>query len=86
MPRPFAPVESVPLPAQDATPSAACRADAAPLGRRRLPLGSRARLSEPETLTLEEACEVIDAIDGGDREEHKAELGDLLLQVVFQAS
>jgi MazG family protein len=34
---------------------------------------------------LEEACEVIDAIDRGDRGELKAELGDLLLQVVFQA-
>ncbi len=35
--------------------------------------------------TLEEACEVIDAIDGGDRGELCGELGDLLLQVVFQA-
>lgn len=35
--------------------------------------------------TLEEACEVIDAIDSGDRGELKKELGDLLLQVVFQA-
>lgn len=34
---------------------------------------------------LEEACEVIDAIDSGDRKELRAELGDLLLQVVFQA-
>lgn len=34
---------------------------------------------------LEEACEVVDAIDGGDRKELCAELGDLLLQVVFQA-
>ena len=34
---------------------------------------------------LEEACEVIDAIDGGDRTELRGELGDLLLQVVFQA-
>jgi MazG family protein len=34
---------------------------------------------------LEEACEVVDAIDGGDRKEIRAELGDLLLQVVFQA-
>ncbi|MFO0617712.1 MAG: nucleoside triphosphate pyrophosphohydrolase [Polyangiaceae bacterium] len=34
---------------------------------------------------LEEACEVIDAIDSGDRSELKKELGDLLLQVVFQA-
>jgi tetrapyrrole methylase family protein/MazG family protein/ATP diphosphatase len=35
--------------------------------------------------TLEEACEVIDAIDSGDREAIREELGDLLLQVVFQA-
>jgi len=34
---------------------------------------------------LEEACEVVDSIDGGDRDELCAELGDLLLQVVFQA-
>lgn len=34
---------------------------------------------------LEEACEVIDAIDGGDRAAIREELGDLLLQVVFQA-
>lgn len=34
---------------------------------------------------LEEACEVIDAIDSGDRKELCTELGDLLLQVVFQA-
>lgn len=34
---------------------------------------------------LEEACEVIDAIDSGHRDLLKEELGDLLLQVVFQA-
>jgi MazG family protein len=34
---------------------------------------------------LEEACEVIDAIESGDREALREELGDLLLQVVFQA-
>ena len=34
---------------------------------------------------LEEACEVIDAIDGGDRDALREELGDLLLQVVFQS-
>jgi MazG family protein len=34
---------------------------------------------------LEEACEVIDAIDTGDRAALREELGDLLLQVVFQA-
>ncbi len=32
---------------------------------------------------LEEACEVIDAIDSGSRDALKDELGDLLLQVVF---
>jgi MazG family protein len=34
---------------------------------------------------LEEACEVIDAIDSKDRDSLREELGDLLLQVVFQA-
>jgi MazG family protein len=34
---------------------------------------------------LEEACEVIDAIDAGDRAALREELGDLLLQVVFQS-
>ncbi len=34
---------------------------------------------------LEEACEVIDAIDSGERGAIREELGDLLLQVVFQA-
>jgi tetrapyrrole methylase family protein/MazG family protein/ATP diphosphatase len=34
---------------------------------------------------LEEACEVIDAIDSGNRDALREELGDLLLQVVFQA-
>jgi tetrapyrrole methylase family protein/MazG family protein/ATP diphosphatase len=46
------------------------------------------REQTPATLrryVLEEACEVIDAIDAGDRFELCTELGDLLLQVVFQA-
>jgi MazG family protein len=34
---------------------------------------------------LEEACEVIDAIDAGDRGDLREELGDLALQVVFLA-
>jgi len=34
---------------------------------------------------LEEAHEVIEAIDSGDRQHHVEELGDLLFQVVFQA-
>src|SRR6184192_1670531 len=34
---------------------------------------------------LEEAHEVIEAIEAGDAQHHKEELGDLLFQVVFQA-
>jgi MazG family protein len=34
---------------------------------------------------VEEAHEVVDAIDGGDPEELREELGDLLLQIVFQS-
>ena len=37
------------------------------------------------TYVLEEACEVIDAIESGDRDLLREELGDLLLQVVFQS-
>lgn len=35
--------------------------------------------------TLEEACEVVDAIDRGDMHDLRDELGDLLFQVVFHA-
>ena len=34
---------------------------------------------------VEEACEVVDAIDSTDRQSLREELGDLLLQIVFQA-
>src|SRR5947199_10404328 len=34
---------------------------------------------------LEEAHEVIEAIEAGDAQHHKEELGDLLFQVIFQA-
>ncbi|MBT8495212.1 MAG: nucleoside triphosphate pyrophosphohydrolase, partial [Deltaproteobacteria bacterium] len=34
---------------------------------------------------LEETYEVLEAIDSGDPDEHCEELGDLLLQIVFQA-
>ena len=34
---------------------------------------------------LEETCEVLDAIDEGDPNHHREELGDLLFQIVFQA-
>ncbi|MCC6216436.1 MAG: nucleoside triphosphate pyrophosphohydrolase [Polyangiaceae bacterium] len=46
------------------------------------------REQTPESLrkyVLEEACEVIDAVESGDREHLADELGDLALQVVFLA-
>lgn len=46
------------------------------------------RAQTPDTLkryVLEEACEVIDAIESKDAGHLREELGDLLLQVVFQA-
>ncbi len=46
------------------------------------------REQSPESLRpyiLEEAYELVDAIDAGDTQEILAELGDLLLQVIFQA-
>src|SRR4051794_30673857 len=46
------------------------------------------REQTPETLrpyVIEEAYEVVDAIDAGDADAVRDELGDLLLQVVFQA-
>jgi MazG family protein len=46
------------------------------------------REQTPDSLkryVLEEACEVIDAIESGDAKHLREELGDLLLQVVFQA-
>ena len=63
-------------------------------------LAVMARLRDPETgcawdlgqdfrsiapYTLEEAYEVVDAIERGDLDELRGELGDLLLQVVFHA-
>jgi MazG family protein len=42
-------------------------------------------LSSLRPFLLEETCEVIDAIDEGDRDHHREELGDLLFQIVFQA-
>ena len=34
---------------------------------------------------VEECCETLEAIDSGDRDAHREELGDLLLQIVFQS-
>jgi len=86
MTRPFAPVAAPPLAAQ--------RGETFPrlveLMQRLLapdgcPWDREQNLSTLRKYVLEEACEVIDAIDSGDRKALKEELGDLLLQVVFQA-
>ncbi len=42
-------------------------------------------LASLKQYALEECYEVVDAIDSGDIDKHAEELGDLLLQVVFQA-
>jgi len=42
-------------------------------------------LQSLKTYCIEEAYEVVQAIEDGDREELREELGDLLMQVVFQA-
>jgi MazG family protein len=86
MPKPFAPVVVPPLAEQDGQTfprlvelmQRLLAPDGCPWDRKQ----SFATLRK---YVLEEACEVIDAIDGGDRDELRGELGDLLLQVVFQA-
>src|ERR1700682_1575161 len=79
-------------------PSSLAQAATAEGGVARL-VGSMGRLRDPggaawdreqtlRTLTpylLEEAHEVIEAIEAGDAAHHREELGDLLFQVVFQA-
>lgn len=86
MPRPFAPVSAPPLDAQGGHTFPRLvelmRRLLAPDG---CPWDREQTLATLRRYVLEEACEVIDAIDGGDRRELCAELGDLLLQVVFQA-
>ena len=42
-------------------------------------------LDSLRTFLVEETYEVLDALDGGRAEEHQEELGDLLLQILFQA-
>jgi MazG family protein len=86
MPRPFAPVAAPPLPEQQGQTFPRLvelmQRLLAPDG---CPWDREQSFSTLRRYVLEEACEVIDAIDGGDRKELRAELGDLLLQVVFQA-
>jgi len=42
-------------------------------------------LQSLKTYVVEEAYEVVQAIEKGDTEEHREELGDLMMQVVFQS-
>ncbi|AUX23986.1 nucleoside triphosphate pyrophosphohydrolase [Sorangium cellulosum] len=86
MPRPFEPVEAPPLAEQAGRTFPRLielmQRLLAPDG---CPWDREQTFATLRRYVLEEACEVIDAIDGGDRKELCAELGDLLLQVVFQA-
>jgi MazG family protein len=86
MPRPFAPVTAPPLAEQ----SGASFPRLVELMQRLLapdgcPWDREQTFASLRRYVIEEACEVVDAIDDGDRKELRAELGDLLFQVVFQA-
>src|SRR3954468_23767799 len=86
MPRPFEPVVVPPLPRQDgATLPRLVELMQRLLAADGCPWDREQTFATLRRYVLEEACEVVDAIDEGDRKEHCAELGDLLLQVVFQA-
>lgn len=86
MPRPFDPVTVPPLSQQEGSTFPRLvelmQRLLAPDG---CPWDREQTFSSLRRYTIEEACEVVDAIEGGDREELRTELGDLLLQVVFQA-
>ena len=56
------------------------------LGPNGCPWDREQTLESLRQYVIEEAHEVVDAIDGGNPEMLREELGDLLLQVVFQAS
>src|SRR3954464_8307338 len=86
MPRPFEPVAAPPLSQQ----AGSTFPRLVELMQRLLapdgcPWDREQSFSTLRRYVLEEACEVVDAIDGGDRKELRAELVDLPLQVVFQA-
>jgi len=86
MPRPFEPVSRPPLAEQDGRSFPRLvelmQRLLAPDG---CPWDREQSFATLRRYVLEEASEVVDAIDGGDRGELRDELGDLLLQVVFQA-
>lgn len=86
MPRPFAPVVAPPLSEQQgSTFPRAVELMQRLLGPDGCPWDREQDFSSLRRFVLEEACEVIDAIEHGDKKELCAELGDLLFQVVFQA-
>lgn len=86
MPRPFLPVSALPLDEQQGQSfprlvelmQRLLAEDGCPWDREQTPESLR-------RYVLEEACEVIDAIESGDPNAVKEELGDLALQVVFLA-
>lgn len=84
MPRPFDPVVAPPLAEQEgrAYPRLVelMQRLLAPDG---CPWDREQTMSSVRRYVVEEAAEVVDAIETGDRDELRAELGDLLLQVVF---
>jgi MazG family protein len=84
MPRPFAPVTVPPLPDQKGEAFTRLvelmQRLLAPDG---CPWDREQTMPSLKRYVLEEACEVIDAIDSGDKAHLREELGDLLLQVVF---
>lgn len=86
MPRPFAPVAALPLSEQQGQSFPRLvelmQRLLAPDG---CPWDREQTLETLRKYVTEEAHEVVDAIDSGDRAALREELGDLLLQVVFQA-
>ncbi len=86
MPRPFDPVVPPPLPQQEgATFPRLVELMQRLLAPDGCPWDREQSFATLRRYVIEEACEVVDAIEGGDRDELRTELGDLLLQVVFQA-
>src|SRR6187402_2887627 len=87
MPRPFPPVVAPPLPEQHGQtfPRAVELMDRllAPDG---CPWDREQTLETLRPFLVEETYEVLDALARNDVEGHREELGDLLMQVVFQAA
>jgi nucleoside triphosphate diphosphatase len=84
MPRPFEPVAAPALAEQDG----GTYPRLVELVRRLLapdgcPWDREQTFESMRRYVLEEAAEVVDAVDGGELDEVRAELGDLLLQIVF---